>query len=78
METAKDRAIWDHAKDIGACIVTRDEDFVLLAAEADVGPSVVSVRIGNAVRRVLLQRLSPVWPVVVSKLQSGEQVVEIK
>ena len=25
------REIWQHARDLGACIVTKDEDFVLLA-----------------------------------------------
>ena len=75
---AKDRLIWAHAAAEGSCIVTRDEDFVLLSLSDPHGPSVVWVRIGNAVRRVLLQRLASIWPAVVDKLEQGEKVVEVR
>ena len=32
LEQATDRLIWKHAMDENACIVTKDEDFVLLKA----------------------------------------------
>ena len=75
---AKDRLIWAHAKAEGSCIVTRDEDFVLLSVSNPDGPSVVWVRIGNAVRRVLLQRSASIWPEVVDKLEQGVKVVEVQ
>jgi predicted nuclease of predicted toxin-antitoxin system len=78
MTAAKDRAIWDHAHSTGACIVTKDEDFVLLKASRPDGPPIVWVRVGNAVRRVLLQRLAAAWPTVVDKIDQGDEIVEIR
>jgi predicted nuclease of predicted toxin-antitoxin system len=75
---ATDRAIWQAAKAAGACIITKDEDFVLIKSFDPTGPRVVWVRIGNAVRRVLLQRLMGAWPAVVAKLEQGESIVEVR
>ena len=60
------------------CIVTKDEDFVLLKTAAPDGPSVVWVRIGNAIKRVLLTRLAAAWPAVVAELDRGALVVEVR
>ena len=57
LASASDRAIWRYACDHDACIVTKDEDFVLMQAIDRLGPGVVWIRIGNAVRSVLLRRL---------------------
>ena len=78
MALSTDRAIWQYAKMSGACIVTKDEDFVILKTADPAGPSAVWVRIGNAVRRVLLQRLIVVWPAVVAKLEQGDGIVEVR
>ena len=78
LERATDRAIWQHAMGANACIVTKDEDFVLLKTSVPTGPHIVWVRIGNAVRRILLQRLVVVWPAVVAKLDQGDTVVEVR
>ncbi len=78
LEAEPDIKIWRHASNTGAIIVTKDEDFALLkAADAD-GPKVVWIRIGNAVRRVLMQRLITAWPLVVEKLCEGYGVVEVR
>lgn len=78
MAAAKDSAIWDHALATGACIVTKDEDFVLIKAAKPGGPPVVWVRIGNAIRRVLVQRFVTAWPAVQFKLDQGEDIIEIR
>jgi predicted nuclease of predicted toxin-antitoxin system len=78
MASASDRAIWQRARDIDACIVTKDEDFVLLQALSRVGPAVVWIRIGNAVRSVLLRRLPGVWPAVISAIERGDKVIEVR
>lgn len=57
LEQVPDRVIWAHAREVNACIVTKDEDFVLLQALDRAGPSIVWIRIGNAVKTVLMQRL---------------------
>jgi predicted nuclease of predicted toxin-antitoxin system len=38
MQAMADREIWQHARDSRACIVTKDEDFVLLQALDRAGP----------------------------------------
>jgi predicted nuclease of predicted toxin-antitoxin system len=78
MEAADDRVIWQYAMNNGAIFITKDEDFVLLKAADPVGPRVVWVRIGNAVRRVLFQRLNSAWPQVVASLAAGNAVIEIR
>ena len=78
IEATSDRAVWERARDMDACIVTKDEDFVLLHALDPAGPAVVWIWIGNAVRRVLLAHLPPLWPAVVSALERGEKIVEVR
>ena len=77
MQAAADQEIWQRARDSGACIVTKDEDFVLLQALDRAGPAVVWIRIGNAVRNVLMRRLPLLWPEVMSAIERGEKVVEV-
>jgi predicted nuclease of predicted toxin-antitoxin system len=76
MEAMPDRAIWARARDLGACVVTKDEDFVLLQALDRAGPAVVWIRVGNAVRDVLLRRLPQLWPEVMSAIERGEKIIE--
>jgi predicted nuclease of predicted toxin-antitoxin system len=78
MERMSDRAIWSRARELGASIVTKDEDFVLLQALDRGGPAIIWVRIGNAVRRVLLERLPASWPAVMSAIARGEKIVAVR
>jgi predicted nuclease of predicted toxin-antitoxin system len=78
MASMSDRAIWQHASDMEACIVTKDEDFVLLQALNRAGPAVVWIRIGNAVRSVLLRRLPGIWPAVIAAIKRGDKVIEVR
>jgi predicted nuclease of predicted toxin-antitoxin system len=78
LASISDRAIWQRARDIDACIVTKDEDFVLLQALDRNGPTVVWIRIGNAVRSVLLRRLPGIWSAVLSAIERGDRVIEVR
>jgi predicted nuclease of predicted toxin-antitoxin system len=78
LEGVSDLAIWRRARELQACIVTKDEDFVLLQAMDHDGPAVVWIRIGNAVRSVLMRRLPSLWPSVVSAIQHGEKIIEVR
>jgi predicted nuclease of predicted toxin-antitoxin system len=77
LEVAHDRDIWRRARDMDACIVTKDEDFVLLHAIDRDGPPVVWIRIGNTTRDALIGRLSPLWQGVVEALERDEKIVEV-
>ncbi len=78
LEAMPDREIWTRARELDACIVTKDEDFVLLQALDRAGPAIVWIRIGNAVRRVLLQRLPVLWPAVMSAIGRGDKIIEVR
>jgi predicted nuclease of predicted toxin-antitoxin system len=78
LEDALDRAIWQRARELQACIVTKDEDFVLLQALDRAGPPVVWIRIGNASRDALMQRLPDQWPEIVAALTRGDRIVEVR
>jgi predicted nuclease of predicted toxin-antitoxin system len=77
MAEMPDRVIWRYARDSNACIVTKDEDFVLLQALDRAGPIVVWIRIGNAVRSELMKRLPALWPDVITAIERGEKIVEV-
>ncbi|MFZ1108099.1 MAG: DUF5615 family PIN-like protein [Rhodomicrobium sp.] len=78
LESKRDIEIWRHAASIGAIIISKDEDFALLKAGKANGPKVVWIRIGNAVRRVLMRRSVTAWPSVLEKLEEGFGVVEVR
>ncbi len=77
LREADDPAIWSYALGCSAIVVTKDEDFALLAAA---GPSarMLWVRIGNAVNRVLLARFERAWPEIITHLEEGAQLVELR
>jgi predicted nuclease of predicted toxin-antitoxin system len=77
MEAMTDREIWARARENDACIVTKDEDFILLQALDRAGPAIVWIRIGNAVRSVLLRRLPILWPAVIAAIERGERIIEV-
>ena len=74
---ASDDEIWRRAGELGAAIVTKDEDFVLRAQLQGHGPPVVWVRYGNVRKTELLRRLDGVWAAVAAALARGERLVEI-
>jgi predicted nuclease of predicted toxin-antitoxin system len=76
MRDASDLLIWRYAAEQGAIIVTKDEDFAIMRARAEVGPQVVWLRVGNATNRVLRAHLDDVWPTVLRWLEAGEPLVE--
>ncbi len=76
-QTADDRKIWTLAETETAVIAIKDEDFARLAA-AQPGPSVLWVRTGNVVNRMLLRRFDRVWPEIIAHFESGARVVELR
>ena len=77
LQDSDDATVWDLAVREGAIIVTKDEDFALLAAVRE-GPCVLWVRTGNLVNRLLLARFERAWPEVVEHFVSGARVVELR
>lgn len=47
LETASDRAVWEHCRNHNYIVVTKDEDFGELASVLGVPPQVIWIRRGN-------------------------------
>lgn len=78
MATARDKRIWDYALSNGACLITKDEDFVTMRAlSRRGGPPVVWVRVGNTTTRSLIAVLDSVLAGIVGTIERGETVIQI-
>lgn len=79
MAASDDRAIWRLAQDEKLVIVTKDEDFALLAdREGGTAPQVVWVRLGNCRKTTLLAAFAAVLPNLKQLLEEGKSVIEIR
>jgi len=77
LRDANDRSIWDRAAQDRCIIVTKDRDFANLALQGD-GPAILWVRVGNSINPILFARFELAWPQTVSRLESGQRVVELR
>ena len=74
--TAPDPTIRAYATEVGATIITKDEDFAIQLLLHG-GPAVVWLRLGNTRRAALLTRVEGDLGRIVAALQSGETLVEV-
>lgn len=73
-----DTAIWEHAANTGAVIVSKDEDFAHLTLVRTEPVPVVWLRFGNCRTPALLANMERVWPEVVRQLESGARLIEVQ
>jgi predicted nuclease of predicted toxin-antitoxin system len=70
LDTATDREIWEHARDGGHVIVSKDSDFRQMAFLYGPPPKVMWLRVGNAstatVLRVILEHVEDIEAFAVS------------
>ena len=73
-----DRAIWEHARQNDAIIVSKDEDFVdrWLMDQNPVG--LIWIRKGNCSNRALLEWLAPLWLETLKRLELGERLIKLR
>jgi predicted nuclease of predicted toxin-antitoxin system len=77
LQAADDLSLVEHATANGAIIVTKDRDFVhLAAAKSDL--RVVLVCIGNCSSRQLMDKFTRLLPEVLSHFDAGKRVVELR
>jgi predicted nuclease of predicted toxin-antitoxin system len=74
---ASDVVIWEHVRRIGAILITKDEDFAVLARHDTSGPQVVWLRVGNISNDGLWRTIGPVIEEIIGSLEAGERVVEV-
>ena len=78
LREAKDAAIWEYALQNNAAILTKDEDFAERCLRSQNPPVVVWLRIGNATNPVLLGWFMPLLPTVVTRIQGGDTLIEVR
>ena len=76
LASAADHDIRTYAVNVGAVIITKDED-VVVRKMLENGPAVVWVRIGNTRRAELLRRLETHFASILNALERGETLVEV-
>jgi predicted nuclease of predicted toxin-antitoxin system len=77
LRDASDVEIRNYALKQGTALVTKDRDFVPVAASS-AKLQVIWVRTGNIPNRVLFERLEAGWTDVMTHLSSGAMIVEIR
>ncbi len=78
LREADDTEIWDYALANYAAIITKDQDFAERLMSSRTVPAIVWLRIGNTSNRALLAWLLPLWPDILSRIESGENLVEVR
>lgn len=77
MRESKDSAIWAHALQSGAALMTKDEDFAARSAQAETAPVIVWLRVANTTNRALRAWIEPRLPGVTTLLTQGSRLVEV-
>lgn len=75
---APDRDLWRYALENESVIVTKDEDFANMVAIGGDVPAVVWIRIGNTRRAALLAWFGPLIDEIVSMVEEGNSLVELR
>ena len=78
LKEADDTVIWQRAIARDLVIVSKDEDFTFLASVSGGAGKLVWVRIGNCRKQVLLEAFRAQLPRIVSELEAGNQIVELR
>jgi predicted nuclease of predicted toxin-antitoxin system len=78
LREAEDDAIWNHALATGAIIVTKDDDFPRRAQLTNAGPVIVWLRVGNTSNQALRLWFMPQLPQIITWIEQGARVLEIR
>lgn len=78
LDSSSDEVIWRYAKENNYIVVSKDDDFQILANRRGTPPQVVWVRLGNCRKGTLLDVFGRVLPELMSTLANGSGVVEIR
>ena len=77
LRDAVDSAISEYAVNQGYVLITKDRDFVLAGSPRQ-RSQVVWIRTGNVSNRVLIGRLEAGWRSVLTHLEDGASIVELR
>ena len=78
LRQASDSAIWTLAIQQGGIVVSKDDDFLLLASRPRDMGRLLWVRVGNCRTPSLLSRFAAAWPTIENAFANGQRVVELR
>lgn len=73
-----DRVIWHAAADEQRIVISKDEDFVILASRPGDQGRLLWLRIGNCRTFDLIKRLESSWTRISEEFQKGCRIVELR
>ncbi|MGH7089375.1 MAG: DUF5615 family PIN-like protein [Stellaceae bacterium] len=75
--SASDEAIWVHALRSGPIVITKDEDFAARAAQVEIAPIIVWLRVGNSSNRALRAWFDARLSSIISLVAEGQRLIEV-
>lgn len=78
MEELDDLEIWTRAAGAEQIVVSKDEDFLLLASRAGDTGRMIWVRLGNCRNAPLLAAFDQAYEAIVRAIESGQRVIELR
>jgi predicted nuclease of predicted toxin-antitoxin system len=74
---ADDRSVAEAANRLGACVITKDADFLDLANRGLLDQTVVWLRVPNLTNDLLWLRIERALPSIVAAVRANERIVEV-
>lgn len=78
LEKSDDRALWRLAEEEGRIMVSKDEDFFILAMRPRDRGRLLWLRLGNCRTAALLSLINKRWTEIEQAFAEGQRVVEIR
>lgn len=78
LDAADDITVWARCSTDGSILISKDEDFVFLAARPGDTGRLLWVRLGNCRNAALTAAFDRVLDAVLQSFQSGQRVVELR
>ena len=78
MAESSDMEICRYAETHDCILISKDEDFLYLAATSQTKITLLWVRLGNCRTAALLAAFDRLWPLIESSLGAGDRIIEIR
>lgn len=78
LDAVDDAVIWQRTIEENWILISKDEDFFHMANQPDATVQVIWVRLGNCRKQALLDAFDKLMPQLISALQTGTRVVEVR
>jgi predicted nuclease of predicted toxin-antitoxin system len=76
LASTSDDAVWAHARQTAAVVISRDSDFIDIARREGQGCA-VQLKLGNCTTAELLAWLEPRWASIEARVSGGEIAIEV-